>query len=900
MIGLALAAALLTAQVLTPQEAGGTADIAVQGYYLGGNSQPLTALSGLSISFREYLPALGLVTGNLEGYEDSAHGRIGQNSVTVHGLKWKGRRWTITGGDFFFRTALIPSPFTNYAYPELGARGAMVEMLDGHRRVTLFWGEETLQSGPRITFRTRVPQSVLGVSIEQSFGARLHVAARYLGLSSGETSVAENPFYFPEGSEFRRTDSLDVQAAYSAGRGLTLWSDVTLSHEQFASTAAYTRTAPLSSITGARWQTKRLTVAANYGSLSRSALPVLGFFFGDRKGPFAEVRYKVFRSFEFYGSAVRSQNNLEKNPTLISLTTQDLTAGANVTLPGNFGISGQYSKIGLWGQLPSDASQNQSQRSSQAQMSLNKSFRHNSVLVTGRDLNLASLALNQKIRSAEVQNNVQFSGFLMGAAVRMQQQSSAGQLQNSVFVRASGQIRLGRFSVYGQFEKGNDLINKTLFAVTTVNTTVAGVQIPVVHGWSVNAEAFRTTLLAALNPASILVLQTQATGVSDILNNFNQWSFFLRLNHRTHWGSPLPEPEALGNQVIYGSIEGFVFDDATGTNGAGGISVQLDKSRFATTDATGRYRFDDVPEGLHAVALNTTELPAEYSPGPVSGGSVTVKPRGIARQDLRVVKAGSSIRGVLTGLATEDLGTVRLENIVISLSSGSYTTCDSTGQFGFYNLAAGQYSVSVDPTSLPENYVVVSTRGAHGGSDFRRRCASDGLSNREAREGTAGAQSIQRRRQLRVLRNLKALGNRIEPLNERSDVDARRRRHKDMRLDVRAHQPQHVFLHRVAVGICELGHVTQRRPPRYGSPLNAAAANVVVRQFIVLLPLFDLGFHEPAQRNVGIGGTRRFQRILIIQRNPQPRIHFPDRERGLMVAPAVPGQQNPTFRQLKG
>jgi hypothetical protein len=268
-------------------------------------------------------------------------------------------------------------------------------------------------------------------------------------------------------------------------------------------------------------------------------------------------------------------------------------------------------------------------------------------------------------------------------------------------------VRFRHFSVYGQYETGNDLINKTLFAANSVNTAVAGLEVPF-HGWTVQAEAFRTTLLSTLNPVNILVLQSQGEGVTDILNNFNQWSFFLRLSHSTHWGAPLPEAsEFLKNQVVYGAIEGFVYEN--GSTGAAGISILLDHSRAAVTDDTGRYRFEEVPEGTHAVALNMAELPAEYSPGHAGPGSVQVKPRGVARADLRVVKAGSSIQGVVRGLAAEDQGLVRLENIVINLSlAGNYTTCDGAGEFAFYNLTPGQYRVSLDNTNLPENYVLVS------------------------------------------------------------------------------------------------------------------------------------------------------------------------------------------------
>ena len=154
---LLIAPSALAQDATTPTESGGEADIATQGYYLGGGSQPLSALTGMSIAFREYLPSIGYFTGAIEGYADSTRGRAGFNSVTLHDLRWQGRRWTITGGDSAFHTALIPTPFTNYSWPDIAIRGARVDMNDGTRQFSFFGGEETLQEGPRITFRITAP-----------------------------------------------------------------------------------------------------------------------------------------------------------------------------------------------------------------------------------------------------------------------------------------------------------------------------------------------------------------------------------------------------------------------------------------------------------------------------------------------------------------------------------------------------------------------------------------------------------------------------------------------------------------------------------------------------------------------------------------------------------------------
>ena len=468
---LLLAQSALAQDAKQPTESGGVADIATQGYYLGGGSQPLSALTGMSIAFREYLPALGYFTGAIEGYADSTRGRTGFNSVTLHDLRWKGRRWSITGGDSTFHTALMPGPFTNYSWPDIAIRGARVDMADGERQFSFFAGEETLQEGPRITFRITAPQTVEGAAVVQHVGSRLTIGARYLGLSSSESNIASNPVFFTEGSEFRRTDSLAVQASWSAGHGLSLFADNTLSHDVFSTITLFPNAVPFSGIYGAKWKTKRLAITANYGRLSRSALPVVGTYFGDRQGPYAEIQYKPFRTLELFGSALRAHNNLEADPNLPTVATQALTAGANMTLPGEVGVSAQYSKLALW--------QDNSQYDTSAQLSLNKTLRKHALLVTARELDLDIANARQHQKSAEIQDSVTFSVLTLGGAMRLQQQTSNGQAQNSLYARASGQLRLKHISVYGQFEAGNDLVNKTLFATNNAKTTVIGVEDPI-------------------------------------------------------------------------------------------------------------------------------------------------------------------------------------------------------------------------------------------------------------------------------------------------------------------------------------------------------------------------------------------------------------------------------------
>jgi hypothetical protein len=589
-------------------------------------------------------------------------------------------------------------------------RGAKVEMADGRRHYSLFWGQETLQEGPRITFRVNAPQDVRGATVQQNFGSKFQVGAGYLGFSSSPQQLASNPAFFAQGSEFRRTDMLFVQSSYAPAGGLALFAQTDLSRVEFADTSLYPHSAPLSWLGGAKWTMRKLTITANYGRLSRSALPAVANYFGDRRGPFAEIRYRPLRATEFFVSGTRSANNAENDPFVLSLSTWEVTAGAGTQLSSKFSVSGQYSILGLIGLEALDPTLDQMQRNTQLSATLTRPVKKHSLMLTARELNLRVTGTKQLQKSAELQDTFQYSRFSLTGALRMQRQYDASQTEDSLFLRAGGQARVGKATLYMQFQAGQDLINKTLFATNTSNTTVAGVSFPLPRGWSGQAEAFRTTVLTALNPESVLVLESQGAGVSEILNDFNQWSFYFRLSHQTHWGALLSEmvTNRAGNDDVYGSIEGFVYDGATGEKPAPGVSVRLDKGRTTNTDVSGRFRFQDVTEGSHGVELDMAELAADRSPGPPAPPAA-VKPRKISRVDLRVVEAGSAIRGFVEGLAKEDEGIVRLEGIAFHLvPSGNKTDSDNNGTFVFFNLQAGKYAVRIDEDTLPEGYQLAS------------------------------------------------------------------------------------------------------------------------------------------------------------------------------------------------
>jgi hypothetical protein len=154
-------------------------------------------------------------------------------------------------------------------------------------------------------------------------------------------------------------------------------------------------------------------------------------------------------------------------------------------------------------------------------------------------------------------------------------------------------------------------------------------------------------------------------------------------------------------------VEGIVHEiRMDGNRPAAGIPVTLDEARTTTTDEQGRYRFADVPEGAHRVALSSRQLPADFNPAGPQEIVVSVQPRKTARADLEAVR----LLG-FEGKVSAPAGAAPLNVMVRLLPGGAYTITDADGNFGFYNLREGDYEVVLDESTLPEFAVPDSPAG---------------------------------------------------------------------------------------------------------------------------------------------------------------------------------------------
>ena len=679
----------------------GEAEIALEGNYLGASSERLNDTSGLAFRFQDFFPRLGLLSGSLESFGHQGSLETGDNFLSLSGPTWGGLRWKVAGGDFRVLANVLESPFSNFYTPEVTARGVYVQASTSDHRYFFYWGGETLQDGPRIPFRISVPQTVLALGAERRLGERLRLSVRLMRLASNEQQISSQPSLFPPERRFRSVTSLSFQSTYKVGSNLNLYAETGVAGAERMESASAVKTVPFSTVVGPVWESTRFTLRANYVYQSLTYLPLLGYFAGDRRGPFAEGRYRPWKGLELYASASRSTNNLEHDASRADFRSTTDSAGVGLTLPWKLSANAQLSDVWLDTRQPGESAAARSDNR-QITANLSRPVGRHSLRFSVRELKVATVPLRDNQRSAEIEDVVQLGTFLAGGAVRFQQEASTQQ-RNSLVFRGFGQVRFGRLSAHADVETGNDLANRTVFATNAYQTAAVGLSARLGAGWTLQMDALRNRLTMQLNPENVFALESQGVGVTGDIGGYEQWNLFFRLSRQFTWGGGLPhdnmEQFAAGVIPLVGSVEGLI---RAHDGPVEGIAVALDNAKTATTDSYGHFRFPEVSEGVHKIGLAMRELPADFDPGPESELTIAVKPRGNIRVEMSVVRLMS-----LRGRIDETGGIAREDIIVRLLPTTRYTTPDAEGDFVFDNVREGDYAIALDPASVPQDVVVV-------------------------------------------------------------------------------------------------------------------------------------------------------------------------------------------------
>ena len=257
-------------------------------------SQLPDSAAGVAAHLEDVLPGLGRLTINSESLGNRGRYQSGDDYVRLQGLVVDGFRFGLVGGDFRVPSNLLEPMFGNFFFPEIAARGFLVEATKGDRTFAMYAGSETLPLIPVNFFRARAPQSLFAMSARRGFGKRLRLGARLMRLSGTEQQIETSPFLFmlPPERRFRGLTSVISQSTYQIGPRLRLYGEGSGSATERSESLQAYKQSPFSAAAGVVWDSKPFTLKGNYVYQSISYLPLPGYFLGDRRGPYAEARYR--------------------------------------------------------------------------------------------------------------------------------------------------------------------------------------------------------------------------------------------------------------------------------------------------------------------------------------------------------------------------------------------------------------------------------------------------------------------------------------------------------------------------------------------------------------------------------------------------------------------------------
>jgi hypothetical protein len=691
------------------QETKAQFEVGAQSYFQGNSSSDRTGIVGGYTRFREYIEGVGILRGSVEGYASNGNFRSGETYLELGKVPWMSRQWSFRVGDFQQSFFLDNLPFGNLITPTPYFRGVEVKAETADTLYSAMVGFENLLEGPRIPFRRRVAQNGAMFRMERRISERWRMNARAGHLWSSQQGMEEQYYFFPYMRELTSTTSGAAQLEFRPDTSTRIFGEASVA------TANWLRPGdrqnrPFGGIAGYSRETNRLTVRANYVYQPANYLPLAGYYLGDRAGPSAEFRARPWQRLEVFSAGGVYRNNLERNPEVRDLRSWSTYHGATLQVTKRVNWDAQYSLASIRAQ-GGDLAAPQDWNNRMLSTSVSMGFRNHNLRLTYRDINLYGWLGNERRVSKEVEDFFSIGSFSFNAGARFIE-SQAVNSRNTVFFRGGMHWMHRNFTAYANVEAGNDLVNKTLFATQSISTTVFGASVRVTKDWKLNVEGFRNRYAMNLNQESLFVLQNQGVGFAPLLGSNNQWNLFVRMHRQFNFGPAIP---GLGGPnagfprelAATGSLEGFVYELRSDAKlPAAGVPVGLDGSRKTMSDEKGRYRFSDVPEGLHRVVLGADALPPEFEPEGEAAVNTSIRATKVSRNDF-LVKRLCTLQGRVKSDGVLD--SAGFESIVIRLVPGKrYTTPSADGTFAFYNLPAGKYELVFDGEKLPENAALVS------------------------------------------------------------------------------------------------------------------------------------------------------------------------------------------------
>lgn len=691
-----LAAALL---LLWPLEAvsqtTGQAEAGAQYFDDSLYSSPTRGVFGV---FSYYVPHGGLFEGTINALvNDQNEFKLGRNMMALRDYPAGGARWTIAGGDLMEPLDRPPFRFTNDIPAVPLFRGLSVQRDSGAMLLSLQVGRNEQLLGANIPWVALAPESLLNALAT---------------IRLGSFGTAEANGLFVRNTEAGTTPSVSgapvPEQSQSLGAGLTVGTSGPLAGQarvwySWATYPAASGVAPgsfLSFITGGRYLAGPWRIEADYLRYGSTLVPLSTIYVGNREGPYASAEYRT-DLFAVTGLYQQQKSNPEGFSDVPDIRSTIGQAMLNTTLWARQSLSVSYSDQRITSDRSGSLSDYAQRRTEiQTLLSVWGLTRLDFVREWNRNPDLG-FSLNQ----FEVQQTVSFRAFAVSAGVRYQR-DSLGATSTAIEAGLNGEIGPVGLFLNGQW--GNDLAGTSVFTVNHGQQVTYGASVRLPAGLHLRVEGYHNDSKTFLSAETIFVNP-------DIpIYSLSRNTLLVRLSKTFTWGQGLNPmayagaPGSLPSPVPFGIVRGIAFADLNGNGvrdpgepGVPGVTLRLDGGVDVVTDDDGSYRYSNVLEGTHEIALVLDRLPAAYD-APV---------RVQARIDVRRLEAGTFDfplvpLGSITGRVERvnaDVVEGERDVVIVLEPSGLATRTDEDGRFEFDNVRPGEFVTRLEADSLPES-----------------------------------------------------------------------------------------------------------------------------------------------------------------------------------------------------
>lgn len=288
----------------------------------------------------------------------------------------------------------------------------------------------------------------------------------------------------------------------------------------------------------------------------------------------------------------------------------------------------------------------------------------------------------------------------------------------------NGRSRIFNVQLQAPFSFGSGMVQGRVNP--KLPATISGTVISVVNQQQSSSPAFASAVGSLSNGLSNVVVVLDGTEVqrTDLAGHY-QFNFVSPGPHQVHIetsslprGVTVDQPYAsvtvLGGQAgevdfqigTFAAIAGHVYSrDSSGQFvPLPGVALRLDDTTNATTDGLGEYSFGRLDAGVHTIEIINSSLPAMVAfSKEAETQKVTVRNGEMQTVDFKASPLGSISGFVRYGpeLAPDHSGGVY--NAYVLAEPGDYAAItNEDGSYELDNLPAGNYTIDVDPETIPD------------------------------------------------------------------------------------------------------------------------------------------------------------------------------------------------------